>query len=1508
MKKKVNLATSIIEKFEKRLKDRIVGMNVSKEALNKFREEEKKESVKALTDLLDIRSKSESEVYEILNTMVKNLQFFMYCGPLLLNINPGPNYIKDYLNLQSWIKETENVDEADWKPHLYTFMYYVYKILIQEKKDQVVNMLGQIGSGKTFNMIHIIEYFCCMVGPDNKQIDTFDIIHKSIQLVHIMGSIFRQNNLESTSCGILLRLGFGNDNKIANFDVDAKILDCTLPFSENGRSYSILHSFLCSATSELKRNFFLPDNEIHLNFFRKFGKNFSKKTKERFKLNDYEIWNRFHSLLKFFDFTKEEVIELLQIFSFLININELGMTKGEIGHVSGYVISKGQCSHKLAALLNMDEDNFIHQMGVFKEVQDIKNTFISLMKYSYYIAFEYIITKIKKKLKNYFLEIIPKSKSINDLNDLEINYINFLDFPGEVEDQTLGGLLTNLANECINLYAGNSYSAVVEQMLREKINLKLFRPLHSYQVVKALMGQNGLFSFLSKPFTEQNFNNLKNICNSKVSYRKCLKFRQNNLEGQEFKFDLCYSHTTVRYNYQNLYMETKSVVNTGKTHKIFAISDNKIIKSMYSKIVPSKNDFYNYTFNILQELFKPMEGLSPFVIYCLHSKNSRKLFFGKNEDFSTDESKWVIPKKLTEDMLKNSLCIPVLYWHWFGYHEWIDIDAFLSEFEEDYQKIEEKQREKQRLAFEKLGNPEGIPEEKQSELNFKEMKPYEKANIILNNILLGRDCVIGKNKILFKSGTLLNLRKKFDKLLGYYDKKKGKNGNKPPAPKSQLTSLLENYSSNINNLNRTSTKKNNQSLKNQCDLLYLQKVKDSDIPDKSGLNNKPSFEIIDKGENNFSKRYNIFNIMDKSKIKGNAAESISSNDENDDINQLMNERNMNEKELADFRKKNNIVVPSKNSFDMVNSLFNYNKNTNFKIFDYSKLLPEIIMIQCAFRAYQARQKKLILKYLMTRITKIQKTVRGMQTRKKYQRLKKCLALITKIQREFRKRYKFVNDKATLIQKAIRKFLAKQKYERKKKRFENSIINPEEDYYDSSDEESIRKCKEKRRKRALDKRIETEKKKQEEIKRKEKERQAKIANESQKRKDKEMKKLNLLERQRNMAKQQKEKRKKDKNQANNFFNYFKDIETLDKNNASSNYFGNKNKKKDNKDDDLYDIENEKDIDKIITALLLDKKLMRDNEEMNRLLANENGVKKDVRYKLLQLENPTSKQMKRNKTNSYYINGKLKNKIDEENTGKRIEDKLLEYGKVLKQKKAQERVDKLKEEDEKCTFKPKIKKKKVWLKPFANKDFYARAAKFEVRKENDLNKIKNKIVDPNLPEYTFKPKISKDAKKIKRNIKDLYKWTQERQKKLEKKQKEKQKKEEEEISLNQQTIFINNKSKVLLTRKSRTSTKNFNDTNTNNFGNVIIDVSNNMNINENDEMNENIKLGYDLWPNNLERKYYDEKELNPLLEKKTNNIISTNEFNPLNLIGNKDEDEKKNEESDDEGEEEYTGGQL
>ena len=69
-------------------------------------------------------------------------RFFIYCGPLLININPGPGRTYDYLNLQKWLSETANLPDTQWKPHLYSFINYVYQTLCNENQDQVINMLG----------------------------------------------------------------------------------------------------------------------------------------------------------------------------------------------------------------------------------------------------------------------------------------------------------------------------------------------------------------------------------------------------------------------------------------------------------------------------------------------------------------------------------------------------------------------------------------------------------------------------------------------------------------------------------------------------------------------------------------------------------------------------------------------------------------------------------------------------------------------------------------------------------------------------------------------------------------------------------------------------------------------------------------------------------------------------------------------------------------------------------------------------------------------------------------------------------------------------------------------------------------------------------------------------------------------------------------------------------------------------------------------------------------------
>ena len=274
----------------------IEGIEINKYLLNKYLNKESEKKLKVINDLSQLSTKTDNELLKVLEQMIKSKNYFKYCSSLLININPGPNYIYDYLNLKKWISDSTSLltlNSPEKKPHLYSFMEYVYETMIKENKDQVVNLLGSIGTGKTFNLIHIIEYFTTMYGAKGYQTELFEMFHNSIQLIHIFGSIYRENNIESTSCGLLIKLGFNQNNIISYFGIESQILDLSLPFSENGRSFSIFHAFIKGANEEIKKGCKLPQSDEYLSFFSKFLSNFPEKVREKMTFNDLEICYKF---------------------------------------------------------------------------------------------------------------------------------------------------------------------------------------------------------------------------------------------------------------------------------------------------------------------------------------------------------------------------------------------------------------------------------------------------------------------------------------------------------------------------------------------------------------------------------------------------------------------------------------------------------------------------------------------------------------------------------------------------------------------------------------------------------------------------------------------------------------------------------------------------------------------------------------------------------------------------------------------------------------------------------------------------------------------------------------------------------------------------------------------------------------------------------------------------------------------------------------------------------------
>ena len=241
--------------------------------------------------------------------------------------------------------------------------------------------------------------------------------------------------MESTSSGFVYHFGFNENNEICSFDLDSEILDCTMPFSENGRSFTLLHGFFLTQGENMGfgRQIF--------NFFKKYFKKISVDEDDTrlkyYSRKDIENWEIFGALCKEF-LTEKEYQNILNIFYVILLCNEVTILKNKKikngKKIESYYINKNNVTKKIASLLNIDEKKFTDSFNNCSSLQQHKTLLVSLMKYSYFCVHDFILNKIKMKLNTVFTSKIIK------------NSIHIIDFPGQIKDETLGGLTLNFSN------------------------------------------------------------------------------------------------------------------------------------------------------------------------------------------------------------------------------------------------------------------------------------------------------------------------------------------------------------------------------------------------------------------------------------------------------------------------------------------------------------------------------------------------------------------------------------------------------------------------------------------------------------------------------------------------------------------------------------------------------------------------------------------------------------------------------------------------------------------------------------------------------------------------------------------------------------------------------------------------------------------------------------------------------------------------------------------------------
>ena len=1319
----------------KKAQFKIEGINLNKVLVEKFLQKEKTKQISLIDDLSELSSKSQSELLDVIGKMMENKNFFKYCYSLLININPGPEYVYDYLNLKDWIINQNNIEKNsleekpknEKKPHLYSFMKYVYDTMKIENKDQVVSILGPLGSGKTFNLIHIMEYFTTLYSYPNYDFDNFELIHKSIQFIHIIGSIFRENNLESSSCGLLLNLGFNENNLISSFDIEAQIFDYTLPFNEKGRTFSIFHALIAGANDDLKRKCKITMNDDNLFNLKKNKKNNfyrNEKEKEKFKLNDLEIWNRFYSLLKYFHFTKNEMIDIINSFAFILNTNELLITKakgGKLKNINYYEFQRGITTKKMCKNLGLITDDKIDEFEdkikeyKFKTMEEIEIFLQGLMKQTYYIIFEYVLQKIKTYINEYFAKInkiynnnLNKSK-IKNINQ-KIKYIYFIDFPGEVESRNLGGFTTNIAHECLNMYSASAYYEIIEKILLENILLKKFKPLKSYAILTNCFNKNSIIDNFSKPFTDENFIDMKQNILDNLNVYNCFKFPDTKKPNEsDYNFYCSFSDKNVIYNYEYLYFESKSLLYNPKIYNIFSLAKNIIISSIFKNNqtkLESLNNFYNFYTSSILKFFNPIKNYKPFVVYCLHSNDSYKYFFSlKDEKF----------KKLNEnsqislDIIRHSMIPGILNWNWHGFKEWIKIDDFLTEFGNDFEKV------KNRIIL--INNENNQNKLEDNNIDFNNLSKKEKAKCVLNILARDFDYILGNEYIIMKKGTLKRIAIYLNSMIdtaeeiskNYFNKLKtvntttSKNNTRKKlkfdyTDKKNSKTKDENTNSSIISKNNTFSLEKNlekQPLPNKKDIKNLEKniYKEKNGDRRNLLKEQCEINIISCQNNNIkilnnndknnvlkSKYLNINYIFDKNKKKFK-----NDLDEKEKMQELINFED--EKMKKNIPTKNNTVVSDPVIFNKIKGLFDPTKSKNIKLFDYSENSDLIIKIQTIIRSLNAQRKYRILKYISKFIIKIQKYIRGLLCRKKVKFFLKCSKCILIIQKLYKIRYKKLNENAKKIQ----------------------------DFYRAKKE-----SRKERDKIILKMKLEAEKEKHSYIN------VDRVMENILKKNDEDVHNIVL-----NLG--------KDENNYKDDKDYNKD----NKDNKNNNYKFYSNKL--NKVDITNDLIKETNKGRVIDLLLYSK--MPDDEKVYR------------------------KKLKRSKSDIY-----------------KIEDKLIHEGEQLKKDREKKMLELQEKVDPDSYFNPKISKKLLDMTTKYPEDFLKRVEYYKLFKKRNIENIRNKLFLNNLNKLNnmkFEPNInSEHNNKIKSKVYDPNNY-----KKKVRLKKEEEKKEED--NNNYQEKYASNK---------------------------------------------------------------------------------------------------------------------
>lgn len=968
-----------------------------------------------ITNLTQLPTKTKEEIKTFISylTHIKN-EYYISLGTALLYINPlsipsrnttqtdsstnrssSNLHEKEYFSLKNWCISSQNFPQNEHPPHIYTIAYNAYTRMQSTNKDQTIILSGALGSGKTFNLNKIIQYLFFISSKNEINQNVYDITLKSIKLMQFVGSIFKKENIDSSSCGYVYHLCFNNE--LCFFDIDSEILDCTLPFSESGRSYSLLHSFYLTQSES-----FGYGKQI-FNFFKKYFKNYTtNETHEQvlkmYCAKDIENWEMFLSLMEYF-LNENEIEQVIKLLYVIILCNEVTILKNKRvvngKKIETYFISRNIITKKIAKLLEIDEKKFVDCFIKCTTLQQNKTQLVAIMKYSYFCLHDFILSKIKAKLETFFNHSSNHNSNNNNSSNRQHNYIHIIDFPGQIKDETLGGLMLNYSYEFVNLLSYGNYTSVLSKLIDNELTLKHIDVPSSYTSINNIKHILQLLSTLHNvnDFNTFNFDNNNNNDTT-------VEYISNTNPQLKIKFSL----TTVTYSILDLQMESLTLSPLKSIIKLLKSSKNDIYKvnnfTYSSNTTNEQISIDNYMNNKMKYLLCGLHTSFPFVVHCI---NYNEMFNNMN-------------------VIRNGIVHKALDWEWHGYHEWISVDDFVKEYNGDYEQV--------KMFFCNVNGSECD----------KAKGVCDNRNVCMNIIMvlsMEKECKVGKEFVVMKKGCFEYIRNIFKALMESITKRKEseeekKENKKRKSVKNYISTRkivngvvkdLENKRKNMNNNNNNNT----NNTESYCD-------NNNNISNSKSYNSNSNNANTMYNNNNKNKEHipsnqliTVTNIMSHSNTTLRNSNSLLLNQHN--YFSIDNLFNHNSKTPIDHDYNNiNIQQQHHNNIpsyspDMPTYSSNNDNTNNYSNLTLSSISPYITLLQSKYRGYIIRKNiTFIYRYIKHNIILLQKNIRGFLLRLRFYKFLECFKRIITIQIYYKERYETRTLAAIRLQRFFRKKL------------------------------------------------------------------------------------------------------------------------------------------------------------------------------------------------------------------------------------------------------------------------------------------------------------------------------------------------------------------------------------------------------------------------------------------------------------------------------------------------------